>query len=272
MIDLTVQTLKTSVDAKMPNTLVIQDYVDFVNDLEASVYSDTIKEFQSVFIPLVANRHQYSFPTGSTILDIESVLLNGTELPKRDLRQKNTRGYYKEQDKLALYPCPSHSDTNYVSGAGDITFDTDFITTMGDDFTGFAVGDILLVSGATTAANNRYAAVAKVEAKKLTFADGTFTEEADAAVVTISKPSLEVVCRVKPTAKTAAGISTETLLLPDAYVNIYRYYIFAQICMLREQYDKANVWMEYYNSRMVEFKIWYENNRPKQHNAYRRRW
>lgn len=267
---MTVQALKTSVDAKMPNTLVAQDYVDFVNDLEASVYMDTVKEFASEYIPLVAGQHQYDFSTGTTILDIESVFLNGTELPKRDLRQKNTRGYYKEQDKLALYPCPSHSDTSYVSEAGDITFDTNSITTAGDDFTGFAVGDTLLVSGATTAANNRYAAAAKVEAKKLTFADGTFTEEADAAVVTISKPSLEVVCRTKPTAKTAAGIATETLLLPDAFTNMYRYYIFAQICLLREQYDKANVWMEYYNSRMVEFRIWYENNRPKQHIPYKR--
>lgn len=272
MIDLTVQTFKTSVDAKMPNTLVAQDYVDFINDLEASVYLETIKEFQSVYIPLLANQHQYSLPTGTTILDIESVFLNSVELPKRDLRQKNTRGYYKEQNSLTLYPCPSQSDTSYVSGENEITFDSDSITTTGDDFTGFAVGDILLVSGATTAANNRYTTVTKVNAKKLTFPDDTFTDEADAAAITISKPSLEVICRVKPTAKTAAGMASETLLLPDAYVNIYRYYIYAQICLLREQYDRANVWMEYYNSRMAEFKIWYDNNRPKQHIPYRRRW
>lgn len=269
---MTVQALKTSVDAKMPNTLVTQDYVDYINDLEASVYMDTVKEFVSVYIPLIAGQHQYSFPTGATILDIESVLLNGAELPKRDLRQKNKRGYYKEQNKFALYPCPSQSDTSYISGENEITFGADSITTIGDNFTGFAAGDTLLVSGATTAANNLYAVVAKVEAKKLTFADDVFADGADAAAITVSKPSLEVVYRVKPTAKTAAGIASETLLLPDAFANMYRYYIFAQICLLREQYDKANVWMEYYNGRMLEFRIWYENNRPKQHNAYKRRW
>lgn len=267
---MTVQKLISSVSAKMPSTLANQDYVDFINELEASVYVDTVKEFISVYIPIVANQHQYNFPTDTTILEVESVFLNTIELVKRDLRQKNTRGYYTEQGKLTLYPVPSVSDTAYVSSANEITFDTDSITTIGDDFEGFTIGDTALISGATT--NNLYAVVTAVEAKKLTFAEGTFAAGADTEVITISVPSLEVVCRVKPTEKTVINISTDTLLLPDSFINVYRYYIFAQICLLREQYDKANVWMEYYNSRIAELRMWYENNRPKQQIPFKRRW
>ena len=267
-----VNTLITSVATKMPHALTNQDILDFVNDTEQSLYNDTVKEFISTYIPLVANQAQYSFPTGVTLLDCESVFLYGVELPKRDLRQKNTKGYYKEGDKITLFPVPSASDTSYVSGAGEITFAATTITTTGDDFSGFVVGDTVLVSGATTTANNKYAVVTAVAAKVLTFPADTFTAGLDAAAVTVHKPSLEVVSRYKPTAKLIANITTDVLLLPDAFIDIYRYYIYAQICYLREQFDKGNNWLSQYKSRLMAYKIWYENNRPKQHVAYKKRW
>ena len=269
---MTVQALITSITSKMPNTLVNQDFLDFVNELEQALYSDTVKEFISTYIPLIANQAQYSFPTGVTLLDCESVFLSSVELTKRDLRQKNSRGYYKEGDKITLSPVPSVSDTSYVSGAGQITFAATTITTTGSDFTGISVGDTILVSGATTAANNKYATGTGVAAKVLTFPASTFTAGADAAAVTVSLPSLEVVSRYKPTAKLLANIATDTLLLPDSFIDIYRYYIYAQICFLREQFDRGNNWVSQYQNRMSDYKIWYENNRPKQHISYRKRW
>lgn len=269
---MTVTALIASILSKMPHSLVNQDIVDFINDVESQLYTDTIKEFVSIYIPLVANQAQYSFPTGVTILDTESVFLHGVELSKRDLRQKNWRGYYKEGDKLTLSPVPSTSDTVYVSGGNEITFAATTITTTGDDFTGVAIGSIILVSGATTAANNKYATVTGVAAKVLTFPADTFTAGADAAAVTISVPSLEVVSRYKPTAKLLANITTETLLLPDAFIDVYRYYAYAQISYLREQFDRGNNWLSQYKARLSDFRIWYENNRPKQHIQYKKSW
>jgi len=269
---MTVSTLITSISAKMPHTLVNQDIVDFVNDVEAQLYTDTIKEFISTYIPLIANQAQYSFPTGVTILDIASVFLYGAELPKRDLRQKNWRGYYKEGNMLTLYPTPSVSDTAYVSGAGEITFAATTITSTGDDFTGINVGDIVLVSGADTAANNKYAVVTGVAAKVLTFPADTWSAGLDAGAVTVSVPSLEVVSRYKPTIKALANITTDTLLLPDAFVDIYRYYAYAQISYLREQFDRGNAWLNQYRTRLSDFRIWHENNRAKKHTQYKKSW
>jgi hypothetical protein len=257
---MTVQSLITSITSKLPNTLTNQDYVDFVNDLESAVYSDTIKEFISTFIPLYANTAQYTFPTGVTLQDIESVFVNGVEYDKIDLRQKIT-GYYLEGGKLTLRPTPSQTDDSYVSGAGEITFASGSITTTGDDFSGFSVGDTVLVSGATTSANNKYAVITAVAAKVLSFQTGTFSAGADAAAVTVWLPSLEIVSRYKPATKLLANIDTDTLLLPDA--DIYRYCIYAKICELREKFDVANNYKIAFNSKMSDFKIKYENSRPK---------
>ena len=269
---MTVSALITSILTKMPHTLTNQDILDFINDVEQQIYNSTVKEFMSTYIPVTANLAQYSFPSGVTILDIEAAFLNNYELSKRDLRQKNWRGYYKEGDKLTLSPVPSVTDTAYVSGAGNITFGTATITTVGADITGFSVGDVALISGATVAGNNKYATVITVAAKVLTFPASTFTAGADAASVTIYKPSLEVISRYKPAVKLVADIATDTLLLPDAYTDVYRYYIYAQLCYLREQFDKGNNWLVSYNARLNDFKIWYSGVRPRLHIPYKREW
>jgi uncharacterized protein with FMN-binding domain len=269
---LIVQNFIDSTNSKYDHPYSDQDILDFINELEQSIYTETLKDFQSVYIPLIANQHQYAFPSGATILSMEALFVSGVELPKRDLRQKNTRGYYTEQNKLTLYPCPSQSDTSYVSEAGEITFASSYIETSGDDFTGIAVGDIVLVSGATTAANNRYAVATKVEAKKLTFTDGAFTDGADAAAVTISIPSLEVVCRVRPAVKILDNADTDTLALPDAFTDAYRYYVQGQICLLQKEFTEGENWLKLFNGRVKDFAIWYMNNKPKMHISYKRRW
>jgi len=269
---LTVATIITSILAKLPYTYTTQDILDFINDVESQLYNDTIKEFQSTYIPLTANQHQYSFPTGVTILDCEAVYWNQIELVKRDLRQKGLLGYYVEGSKLTIYPMPSITDDSYVSGAGEITFATNSITTTGDDFEEFVVGDTVLISGATTAANNKYAVIVTVADKVLTFPASTFSAGLDVAAVTIYKPSLEVVSRYKPTTKLIADIATDTLLLPDAYVDIYRYYAYAQVSYLREQFDRGNNWLMQYQNRLNDFKIYYSSNRPKAHIPNKKRW
>jgi hypothetical protein len=196
---MTVQALITSIAGKMPNTLVDQDYLDFVNELEQAVYSDTVKEFTGFDIALVSDQAAYDFPTGYTILDIEAAFLNDIELAKLDLRQYQKKGYYSETGKLTLYPIPSQTD-----------------------------------------------------------AEG--------------EESLHVVCRTKPAVKLIANITTDALLLPDAFIDLYRYYIYSQIAYLREQFTTGDNWATKFNAKMSDFKIWYENNRPKKRVTYKKRW
>ena len=267
---MTVATIITSILAKVPHTFTNQDVLDFINDVESQIYNDTIKDFYATYIPIVAYQHQYSFPTGTNILDCEAVFLYGNPLTKLDLRQNSTVGYYVEDGKLTLYPIPTIADSYYTSSAGEITFATNSITTTGDDFAEFVVGDTVLISGATTSANNKYAVVVGVAAKVLTFPAGTFSAGADAAVVTIYKPSLQVVSRYKPTTKLLSNIATDTLLLPDAFVDIYRYYAYAQMNFLREQFDVGNNWLMQYQNRLNDFKIFYSSARPRE--QVKRRW
>lgn len=269
---MTVATLITSILAKVPHTFTNQDILDFINDVEAQAYNDTIKDLYSTYIPLVAYQPQYSFPTGVGILDCEAVFLYGNEIPKLDIRQKNIKGYYVEGAKLTISPVPSESDSSYVSGAGEITFAANSITTTGDDFEEFVVGDIVLISGATTAANNKYALVVSVADKVLTFPASTFSAGLDAGAVTISVPSLEVIARYKPTTKLLANIATDTLLLPDAFIDVYRYYAYAQMNYLRENFDIGNNWLMQYQTRLNDLKVWYGNTKPKAQIPNKKRW
>jgi hypothetical protein len=106
----------------------------------------------------------------------------------------------------------------------------------------------------------------------LTFPADTWSAGLDAGAVTVSVPSLEVVSRYKPAAKLLANIATDTLLLPDAFIDIYRYYAYAQISYLREQFDRGNAWLNQYKTRLSDFRIWYENNRPKKHIQFKKSW
>lgn len=272
MIILTVTTLIASILAKMPSTLNTQDILDFINDVEQQIYTETVKEFTSTYIPLTANIAQYSFPTDVNLLDIESVFFYRVNFPKLDLRQKDWRGYYKEGDKLTLSPVPVVSDTSYVSGAGEITFATNTITTTGADFTGVTVGDTVLISGATTAGNNKYVTVITVGAKVLTFPSSTFTAGVDANIITIYVPALEVISKYKPAVKLIANIATDTLALPDSFIDLYRYYCYAQIAALRENFEISNNWVASYQNRLREFRIYYSNNSPRMQSHYNRRW
>lgn len=76
--------------------------------------------------------------------------------------------------------------TKYVSGASEITFGTNTITTTGDDFKDLNVGDYIIVSGCTVnTGNNKAATITAATDKVLTFAAGTFTAGAETAAITV---------------------------------------------------------------------------------------
>jgi hypothetical protein len=146
---------------------------------------------------------------------------------------------------------------------GTVNIATNAIYTSGANFSGFVVGDVALVSGCLlNTTNNKYAVITDVQDSVLTFASGTFAAQAEAAAITIKAPKIKVTYDSKPTAKTVAGIATETLLLPDRFVDVYRYYNIAQMSLYDKDFKIYKNYMTLYNQKLADFERWYGDRRP----------
>lgn len=78
-------------------------------------------------------------------------------------------------------------ENTYVSGASEITFSTNTITTTGANFS-FRAGDAVEISGCTVnAVNNKTVIIRSIAAKVLTFYANTFTAGAETAAITIKR-------------------------------------------------------------------------------------
>lgn len=259
----TVQAFITDLDSKYANAFSNADKLSWINEIELNDYADVVRNYLAAYYSRTANVNEISFPSGVSFNDIRKVYVNGTRYKKMDLRaDKQYYSFYEENSKIKIYPAPSETDTSYVSDAGEITFASGSITTTGDDFSGFSVGDVIQVSGATTSANNRYATVTGVTDTVLSFATGTFSAGLDAAAVTISLPKIKVVYQNMPTEKLIANIATDTLLMPDRFKNVYTFYCMAQIALLNRELGEYNNYITLYKARFAEFVAWWENVRP----------
>lgn len=151
--------------------------------------------------------------------------------------------------------------------SGTVTLKTNCIYTTGADFSGFTAGEYVLVSGCTDeTANNTYAKLAYVGDDVLTFAEDTFTAQAETSAVTIQQPKIQVVYRYRRTGKVVGDILTDVLLLPEVYHKIYLFYCYAQIALLREDFDSYNNYMDLYNGSMNSYENeWYSERREQSH-------
>ncbi len=79
--------------------------------------------------------------------------------------------------------------------AEGLVFDEKTITTTGEDFQ-FKEGDAVEISGCDENGNNKTLVIREVEAKKLTFAENSFTKVTESGEVTIKRsvPDLEFIC------------------------------------------------------------------------------
>lgn len=74
--------------------------------------------------------------------------------------------------------------------------------------------------------------------------------------------SIKIVLRRMPAIKLVANISTDKLSLPDRFLQIYKYYIFAQILQIKKEYDESNNWLALYNAELEDFSAWYLEHKP----------
>ena len=153
-------------------------------------------------------------------------------------------------------------DDDTTADTGTINLATNGIYTSGAHFTGFEAEKFALVSGCLlNTANNKYARIFAVADHFLTFALGTFAAQAETAVITIKQPSIAMVYKYRRTAKTVALIASETLLLPDRFIEMYYQYCIAQIYLYNNEFEIYNNWMGFYNASVADYEKWYEENK-----------
>lgn len=73
--------------------------------------------------------------------------------------------------------------------------------------------------------------------------------------------SVKVIFRRKPARKAAENKSIDYLNLPDAYLKLYKYYAFAQICFLKREFAEGNNWIAQYNGALQDFITWYNERK-----------
>jgi hypothetical protein len=234
----------------------------WINLAESNVFGDTIKNYLVQYYARVLNAFQFALPSGVDFTSVKKVYVNGRKYKKKDIRAyKENHSFWYEDGKLCIYPACTETDLSNVSGAGEITFATDKITTTGDEFT-FSIGDVVLISGSGTVANNKYATVIGKGTKVLNFAAGTFTAGLDGAVVTITAPKIKMTYENVPGTKLIANIATDELLIPSKYLEIYDFFLMSKIAYLAKKYAEAQNHSAYFTARVADYMEWWESHRP----------
>ena len=223
---------------------------------------DHVKTYLTKYYSRSLNAFQYNLPPDVSFDDVKSVYVNGVKYKKKDDRAHRERHVcWFEDGKLCINPACPENDLSYISGAGDITFTDAKITTTGASF-GFAVGDTVLISGATESANNKHATVIGTGIKELIFAAGTFTAGAEANALTIVRPKIRLIYESKPTTKLIANIATDTLFLPDRWIQVYDYFLMAKIAYLEKAYADYGNHMASFNAEVARYEEWHGSHRP----------
>jgi hypothetical protein len=211
------------------------------------------------------------------------VYVRGREYYKLDSSFYKERGYWEENGKINIYPLPSESDNSYINPSytcdeldaldltcneldelnpfSNLTFTTNTITN--GDFSGFSVGDIVIISGCVSQpSNNKIAQIVSVSNDTLTFEEGTFIPvEIETGTVTIKVATMKIVYRYIPKPKTLSNVTVDTLLLPRQFLNLYEYYIYAQIAYIDKEYKEYEQHMSMYAMRLKAFRDWYSDHR-----------
>jgi hypothetical protein len=251
-------------DAEYPNTYNPEVKLKWINTVESNVYDDIIKDFSTVYYSRVLNEYQYDLPSGVEFMDVEPLMyVNGVRYRKKDARAyKEHRSFWYDGSKINIYPACTATDTEYESDEGEISFATSTIVTTGDDFT-FRAGDVVKITGCTVNTdNNKTATILSADTDTLTFADDTFIEGEETAAITIQKATIRLVYKDRIAEKEIGDISTDELIIPAKFRDIYDYYLMYKIAYLDKEYQEAPNHMTLYTSRLRDYEMWYEDHRP----------
>ena len=180
---MTVTELITGIKDRLTDASTFSDqtFIDWVNELEADIYTRIIKKYDYSTIDSVADQGEYNYPASVSIDDIERLIYKGMVYYKVDIRTDSkdihNPSFWDDDGEINMFPVPKHDD-----------------------------------------------------------------EE------------IKVVYLTKPTSKT---LVTDELLLPNQFINAYRYYIYAQILLLRDEDSRVEKWMMQFNEIERKLVEWY---------------
>lgn len=253
-----------SFDAEYINNYSNEAKLKWINLIESNVYEDIIEDYRVKHYSRTLNGFQLDLPVGVDFEDVQHTMyINGVPYRKKDVRaHKEYRSFWYEDGKVCMFPAFAQTDTKYESEEGEITFTASTIVTTGENFS-FAAGDVVNVSGCTVNEdNNKTATILKVDGNTLTFDSDTFTAGAETASITIQKATVKMIYKAKVAEKTIDNITTDELLIPAKFRDIYDYYFMYRIAYLQKEYQEAANHMALYTSRLSDFREWYDDHKP----------
>lgn len=107
------ETLINSIDSKYPNTVETQDKLDWISELELTLFSNVIKELHEKEIDIVPSQEMYSLGD-IKYEDVELVMVDTTPYTPMDLLFHKPYSFYKKNGMLALDPIPTLEKKIYI--------------------------------------------------------------------------------------------------------------------------------------------------------------
>lgn len=233
--------------------------VKWINLVESNIFSDTVEEYSTQYYSREVNKFRFKLPIGVNFTQIVKLYVNGIKYKKVDTREFNKlHTYYQDDDSICIYPILTTSDNSCT--LSDLEFTN---STIIGEFNGFKVGDVVNISGCTTnIENNITATIVRTAKNILIFPEDTFTPGVEPGEVTVQKATIKMTYLKTPDAKLVENISTDTLLIPDRFQDIYDYFIMAKISYLQKEFAEFQNHMTMYNTRLYDFEKWWGDNRP----------
>jgi hypothetical protein len=78
-----------------------------------------------------------------------------------------------------------------------------------------------------------------------------------------STPGIRVVHIVRPTKKIVGNILTDTLLIEDEFINVYKFWLFSKMALLNKEFDEYNSWSTLFNEEWKSLAKWINRTKPK---------
>lgn len=104
------------VDAIKPNTYDISAKLQWINEVDGSIWTELFKYKKTAIIEITEDISAYPLPEGANFNRITNAYLDGIEIPKLSNAQYKTTGISRgDTGKISLYPAPTENGELVVS-------------------------------------------------------------------------------------------------------------------------------------------------------------
>lgn len=104
------------VDAIKPNTYDISAKLQWINEVDGSIWTELFKYKKTAIIEITEDISAYPLPEGANFNRITNAYLDGIEIPKLSNAQYKTTGISRgDTGKISLYPAPTENGELVIS-------------------------------------------------------------------------------------------------------------------------------------------------------------